>query len=88
MAGFFPAPNKEECMNADPRVCESCLEAATDEGLSDDEAAAFCMELGSELSDHLCEEIELQGEVRCMCSCHQPTKHSLRHDSVASGRVS
>lgn len=76
-------------MNEDTRVCETCLDAAAEEGLArEHEAAMFCTELGSELSDHLCEEIELSGETRCMCTCHEPAKQALRRESIASGGAS
>jgi len=76
-------------MNEDTRVCETCLDAAADEGLARDrEAAMFCTELGDELADHLCEEIELDGETRCMCSCHQLAKQALRREATKIGGAS
>jgi len=76
-------------MNEDTRVCETCLDAAAEEGLAPhDEATMFCMELGSELADHLCEEIELGVGTRCMCGCHQPAKQALRSESITFGGVS
>lgn len=67
-------------MNADIEVCETCQLAASEEGMAaPDEVELLCLELGGEIADHLCEEIELQGQQRCGCGCHQPAKDTLRH---------
>ncbi len=76
-------------MNQNVRVCDSCLDAAADEGLArDHEAAMFCIELGDELADHLCEEIECDGIARCSCSCHESAKQALRSHATARGGLS
>ena len=65
-------------------VCDSCLDAAYDEAgsLFDDEdgtpAEEICLTLGADIADHLCDEIETQGEVRCDCACKQRRKRELR----------
>lgn len=73
-------------MNVNTRVCDSCIDTAADEGLDrNDEAANFCVEWGSELADHLCEEIELSGETRCNCGCHPLEKQRLRALTAKAG---
>ncbi len=73
-------------MNATARVCEMCLESAAEETMAaEDEGALLCVMFGSEIGDHLCEEIESDGATRCGCSCHQPQKHALRREPIAQG---
>jgi hypothetical protein len=60
-------------------LCDSCDTAAYDEGMGNelfmDEIMA---ELGGEIADHLCDEIETDGEARCGCGCHWRLKRSIR----------
>ena len=65
-------------------VCESCLEAA-DEEVSPDissvrEMSSFMVDMGADIADHLCDQIESNGEIRCACACHP------RHQGSASWR--
>ncbi len=58
--------------------CESCLEAVMDEG-ADEDIAAECLDLmGEDIADHLCDEIETDGEVVCRCPCKRTAKRRLR----------
>ena len=62
-------------------LCDSCLNAADDESiypLEDDEYATVLREFGGEIADHLCDEIETDGEIRCGCGCHWKRKGELR----------
>lgn len=61
-------------------VCDSCLDCAYDEGAHNGELqAALCRTVGEILPDHLCDEIETDGEIRCACSCKQRDKRRLRY---------
>jgi hypothetical protein len=72
-------------MDQQPRVCESCLDAAAEEALaSPEDCELLCLTLGSDIADHLCEEIELAGALRCSCLCHGRAKAQLRQ-SVRAG---
>ncbi len=61
--------------------CESCLEAAIEEGAGDDIAAECLALMGEDIADHLCDEIETDGEVICGCPCKPGAKRRLRHGS-------
>lgn len=61
-------------------VCDECLLVAYDEGLQGEEQDLMMVDLGSELADHLCDEIETDGEMRCGCSCKQGAKRQLRSE--------
>lgn len=71
-------------MDKPARVCELCTEAATEEALAaPDEVELLCRELGADIADHLCEEIELAGETACLCACHPGEKQKLRQKFAA-----
>lgn len=60
-------------------ICDSCLQAARDEvpwELDDTEAGIHAMDLGGEIPDHLCEEVEgdLPESDRCVCGCRPPVR--------------
>ena len=57
--------------------CDLCLDAAQDEGASGFEEEALDL-MGEDIADHLCEEIETQGEVECSCPCKRAAKRRLR----------
>ena len=57
--------------------CDLCLDAAQDEGASGFEEEALDL-IGEDIADHLCEEIETQGEVECSCPCKPAEKKRLR----------
>lgn len=60
------------------KPCESCLEAVIEEGAGDD-IAEECLELmGEDIADHLCDEVETEGEVVCGCPCKPRDKLELR----------
>ena len=51
-------------------VCDSCCDVAYDDGITGwDEQQMIMRELGSELADHLCDQRESDGEIRCACLC-------------------
>jgi len=67
-------------LNTQSRVCDDCLQSAAEEALAPiEECELLCTELGSEIADHLCEEIELNGEIRCDCACHRSVKQTIRN---------
>ena len=50
--------------------CESCLDAAYDEGAEDvDDAELLLAELGADIADHLCDNVEVGLEAECKCPC-------------------
>ena len=52
------------------RVCDSCCDAAFDDGVTEWKEQQMVMrELGNELADHLCDQRETHGEIRCACLC-------------------
>ena len=53
-------------------VCDSCLDALEEEGFtgSKEFMSRFCMEIGSEIADHLCDQIETDEEIKCACACN------------------
>ena len=59
------------------RVCDLCLEAAEEEGISEAEAPDIMLQLGGDLADHLCSCIEEPG-TRCDCGCQQRTRTRVR----------
>jgi hypothetical protein len=51
------------------RICDSCMDAAQDEGAQNLEAIRFlCIEVGADINDHSCEAHQ-EGR-RCDCACH------------------
>ena len=56
-------------------VCESCLMIAEEEGVPEGEESMVMREMGGELADHLCDQIESDGDIQCACACH-PRKRS------------
>ena len=60
-------------------VCESCLGAA-DEEVSPDissvrEMSSFMVDMGADIADHLCDQLESNGDIQCACACHP---HKMR----------
>ena len=55
------------------RVCDSCREAAYDEGIPDRETQELMMvELGGEMADHLCLHVEPPNDPPpCLCGCRR-----------------
>lgn len=53
--------------------CDSCLTAAYDEGAEGFEDQALAL-MGGDIADHLCDETETDGEIRCDCTCTSPVK--------------
>ena len=77
-------PSKYPFIPTIPNICESCRDKARLEssGLidSDDlESLDIALDiLGDDIGDHLCDEVETRGDIRCGCSCHLVTKRLLR----------
>lgn len=66
---------------ADQRqVCDDCLNCAYDNApVSNHELQIrTATQLGDILEDHLCEEIETNGETRCDCACKRAKKKLIR----------
>ena len=57
------------------RICDSCQNAAYDEtggpGEETELYVEICLLLGADIPDHLCDETESDGNVRCDCPCHR-----------------
>ena len=54
----------------DIQVCDYCVNVAYDQGIQGyEEQATIMITMGSEVEDHLCDEVETVGEVRCACDC-------------------
>jgi hypothetical protein len=51
-------------------VCESCIMAAEDEGVPEGEEESTMRNMGYMVGDHLCDQIESDGDIQCRCSCH------------------
>lgn len=67
-------------------VCEMCLQSAEEEAMAEpDECELLCVTLGSEIGDHLCEEIENDDQTRCRCACHESVKRVMRGHTLAEG---
>ena len=52
------------------RVCDECLTAANDEGVEDDNQEKVMAEIGDMFADHLCDQRETDGEIKCRCACN------------------
>ena len=51
-------------------VCNKCLEVAYDNGVDDkDLQEEMMIDLGLDLEDHLCDQVETGGQVKCDCRC-------------------
>ena len=69
------------------KLCERCLEAAEEEGAEGFEEEALEL-MGEDIADHICDEIETDGELQCSCPCARAQKRKLRASSreeVATG---
>ena len=58
-------------------VCDSCIMAAEEEGVPEGAEEMMMREMGGEIADHLCDQIESDGDIQCACSCH-PSKRTAR----------
>ncbi len=52
-------------------MCQSCIEAAIEEGAFPDDAELLLAEVGADISDHLCDNIEVGPEAGCKCLCNR-----------------
>jgi hypothetical protein len=50
-------------------ICDLCSDAAVDDGVPGDIAGELMMMMGDDFADHLCDEIETDGEIKCSCPC-------------------
>ena len=56
-----------------PKVCDSCLDVVSENYPGGDDvetATVFCIELGLDIEDHLCDRKETDGETQCDCQCN------------------
>jgi hypothetical protein len=72
-------------------ICESCLEAA-DEEVSPDissvrEMTQFLVDMGADIADHLCDQIESDGDIQCVCACHPHKMRLQRKSAYWSGKA-
>ena len=51
------------------RVCDTCLDCAYDNDVEDESQADVMAMLGADLEDHLCDQVETAGEIKCGCAC-------------------
>ena len=51
-------------------VCDTCLTAAYDEGADPEDQVTICLELGAEITDHLCDAREERDLAPCSCACN------------------
>jgi len=71
-------------------VCDHCIEALDEEGaldmftvLTPEEATSTAIDLGADIPDHDCDEMESvgglwkNGDIQCDCSCH-PRKRGAK----------
>lgn len=64
-------------------ICDSCIQALEDEGCPEGAEAMMAIDLGADIADHLCDQIEAEGDIfpnsagtvlyACACSCHPRT---------------
>ena len=64
-------------------ICELCQDAAEPYGdlaneLCAEEVALILQDFGNKIADHLCDEIESDGEIECACECKGARKRELR----------
>lgn len=52
------------------RVCDSCIEAAIEDGADEDIAKEICVSFGAGMSDHLCDWREGNQTECCACACN------------------
>ena len=57
-------------------ICESCAEVELD---CAEDIEAVLRDYGNEVEDHLCDEIESDGDIRCGCECKGKRKAELRN---------
>ena len=57
-------------------VCETCIEALEEEGVPEGAEASMAIDMGADIADHLCDQIESDGDIQCACACH-PRKRSI-----------
>jgi hypothetical protein len=50
-------------------ICESCMDAALDEGVLEEDVEQVMRSIGDELGDHECDQVESGGEIPCACAC-------------------
>ena len=57
-------------------VCESCVEVLEEEGCPEGEEVRMAMDMGDMIADHLCDQVESNGDILCDCAC-KPHKKTL-----------
>ena len=68
------------------KFCDSCLDAAMDEGVPEGEENIL-FDMGADIADHLCDQIESDGDIVCRCACHPDSKRNLPRYVPWSGKV-
>ena len=68
-----PDANDQPAATPVDRVCDSCLACAEEQGIPDVESQAMLMmELGSDVEDHLCDQVEdPRLGFQCRCGCRR-----------------
>ena len=70
----YPTPEEQQFLDdlkiSQLTVCDSCINEAYDRGFEGYLTQAHCMvEFGLDMADHLCDEVETDGEIKCQCGC-------------------
>ena len=51
-------------------ICDSCMEAALDEGVLEENVEQVMRSIGDEIAgDHRCDQVASGGETPCACAC-------------------
>ena len=50
-------------------VCESCIAAAEEEGVPEGDEVRVMRQIGGMFADHLCDQTESDGDIKCNCGC-------------------
>ena len=60
-------------------VCDSCYMAGQEEGAGDD-GDDIMSQIGWMMPDHLCDQVETDGEIQCRCGCRHECVGGCRHE--------
>lgn len=56
------------------KVCDSCFEAGIEETSTDEDEEVvldFLQEIGADIADHECDNVEIGREAGCQCPCNR-----------------
>ena len=64
--------NKINKGGSEMRVCDSCMDSAYEEGVSEDDPQGdlVMLEVGDIFGDHFCDQRETDGAIKCRCACN------------------